>query len=157
MVETAPVAAMSSAGQRHGPDRRKSGGSVLNRYTLFGGRRRGARRADERVGYIADTHGWGLFLVVTVVATLNILDAFFTMIFLSHGGQEINPFVDMVLRWGGVWLFILVKSVGIGVCIIFLTLTKNFLVSRVGLALVLIGYSALLGWHFHLLGTLPSV
>ena len=82
---------------------------------------------------------------------MNILDAFYTMLFLSHGGVELNPFVDWVLRTGGVGMFLLVKSVGIGLCVGFLTVTKNFTTSRVGLLIVLVGYLALLGWHWHLL------
>lgn len=135
-------------------DRRGPRG-VLTRHSVFGGRRRVARRLSERVGYIADQHGLFLFVSVSAIIVLNILDAFYTMLFLSHGGIEMNPFVDWVLQTGGVWLFLLVKSVGIGLCVGFLTVTKNFTASRVGLALVLVGYLALLGWHWHLLQYIP--
>ena len=132
-------------------DRRGPQG-VLSRHSVFGGRRRIARRIGEKVGYIADQHGLILFVAVAAIIVLNILDAFYTMLFLSHGGVEMNPFVDWVLRTGGVWMFLLVKSVGIGLCVGFLTVTKNFTASRVGLGIVLVGYLALLSWHWHLLG-----
>ena len=131
---------------------RRSPQGVLTRHSVLGGRRRVARRLGERVGYIADQHGVFLFVAVAAIIVLNILDAFYTMLFLSHGGIEMNPFVDWVLQTGGVWLFLLVKSVGIGLCVGFLTVTKNFTASRVGLVLVLAGYLALLCWHWHLLG-----
>jgi len=124
---------------------------VVNRYTIFGGRRRQARRSHERAGSIPDTHGLVLFVAVVGIAVLNILDAFYTVLFLSHGGTEMNPFVDWILVNGGVWWFVFAKSVGIGVCVAFLTLTKNFLASRIGLAVVFFGYAALLCWHLHLL------
>ena len=129
--------------------------AVVSRYSIFGGRRRGARRGGENVGYIADQHGVTLFVAVAAVVVLNILDAFYTMLFLSHGGVEMNPFVDWVLRTGGVWLFLIVKSLGIGLCVGFLTLTKNFVASRIGLGVVLVGYSALLCWHWYLLAFIP--
>lgn len=128
---------------------------MLNRYTFFGGRRRAARREDERWGYIADQHGLVLFLAVVALAVLNIADAFYTMLFLSYGGTELNPFVDWVLRTTGFWGFLVVKTIGIGLCVGFLTLTKNFRASRIGLVIVLVGYFALLGWHLHLLTRLP--
>lgn len=131
-------------------DRRRNAPRLVSRHTVFGGRRIVARRVTERRGYIADLHGPGLFVVVLSVAALNILDAFFTLLFLAHGGREMNPLIDAVLQLG-VWPFFLVKSLGIGVCIGFLTITKNFWLSRVGLGLVLAGYSLLLGWHFYLL------
>lgn len=130
--------------------------SVINRYTVFGGRRRQARRAHERAGSIPDTHGLLLFLAVVGVAVLNILDAFYTVLFLSHGGVELNPLVEWILATGGVWWFVFAKSLGIGICIGFLTLTKNFFASRVGLGIVLAGYIALLFWHLHLLGYVPE-
>ncbi len=134
-------------------DRRR--GPALTHHAFFGGRRVAARRVGEEWGTIPDQHGVLLFLAVTGVAMLNILDAFYTVLFLSHGGTELNPFVDWVLRETGVWGFIAVKSVGIGLCVAFLTVTKNFMASRIGLSLVLLGYTALLGWHFHLTAYIP--
>jgi hypothetical protein len=127
---------------------------MFSRYALFGGRRSRSRRGPEQEGVFVDTHGSLLFLAVTAVAALNILDAFFTVLFLSYGGQEINPIVQLALDVG-IWWFILIKSVGIGLCLVFLTITKNFWVSRVGLGIVCLGYSALLGWHGYLYTLLP--
>jgi hypothetical protein len=140
---------------RRRADRRRQPARLISRHTVFGGRRRAARRASERRGYIPDMHGPALFVVVTAVAALNILDAFFTLLFLAHGGRELNPLIDQVLRLG-TWPFFAVKSVGIGVCIGFLTITKNFRLSRIGLGVILVGYSALLCWHLYLLGHLPE-
>ena len=129
---------------------------LFSHYTLFGGRRVAARRREDREGYIVDQHGSWLFAAVLVLALLNVLDAFYTILFLSHGGTELNPFVDWVLQAGGVGAFLAVKSVGIGLCGGFLVLTKNFSVSRWGLGIVLFGYSLLLCWHVYLLGHIPA-
>ena len=137
------------------PDRRQRPTSMFSRYTLFGGRRKQCRRTHERPNSFVDQHGPVLFAVITSIVALNFLDAFFTALFLSHGGQEMNPIIDWLLGFG-LWPFLIGKSLGIGVCVAFLTMTKNFVVSRGGLAIVLIGYSALLGWHLHLLDHIPT-
>ncbi len=127
---------------------------MLSRYTFFGGRRRGGRRGDENDGAFVDQHGTLLFVGVTAIVALNVLDAFFTILFLSYGGRELNPLVDMVLQFG-VWPFLLLKSAGIGVCVGVLTITKNFRAARIGIGFVLGGYLLLLGWHLFLLQRLP--
>jgi hypothetical protein len=132
------------------PDRRRRPTAMFSRYTLFGGRRKACRRTHERQGAFVDQHGPVLFAVITSIVALNFLDAFFTALFLSHGGQEMNPVIDWLLGFG-LWPFLIGKSLGIGVCVAFLTLTKNFAVSRGGLTIVLVGYLGLLFWHLHLL------
>lgn len=127
---------------------------MLSRYALFGGRRRAARRAGETVWFV-DRHGPALFLVVTAILALNVLDAFFTIYFLTYGGTELNPIVAYVLQLGS-WPFILGKSLGIGVCILVLSIAKNFRAARIGLGVVLIGYLALLCWHLTLLAHMPA-
>lgn len=125
---------------------------------MFGGRRRTVRRVEEREGSFVDVHGARLFLLVLTIVALNLLDAWFTLLFLSHGGQEMNPFVQRILDLGGhPWPFLIFKTVGIGLCCAFLTLTKNFRPARFGLWFVLGGYTVLLAWHFYLLSWLDMV
>lgn len=139
-----------SAAPYRGPDRRLRPTPLLSRYTFFGGRRQlaGRRAFDDREAFV-DVHGSRLFLVVVAIVALNFLDAFFTIFFLSHGGTELNPLVDAVLRVG-TWPFIALKSLGIGVCVAVLTVAKNFRFAKLGLAVILGGYSVLLGWHLWL-------
>lgn len=135
--------------RRSGRDRRGRPTPLLCRFTIFGGRRRTGRRAGETAGAFVDNHGPVLFTVTLAIIGLNILDAWFTIFLLAQGGQEMNPVVAKVLELG-IGPFIACKSVGIGICLAFLTLTKNFTISRVGLTTVLVGYSALLVWHLYL-------
>lgn len=126
-------------------------------HAWFGGRRRAARRAEERVGSFVDLHGPALFLVVIGIVALNLLDAWFTLLFLSHGGREMNPVVQALLDLGyGPWPFLVFKTFGIGACVLFLTVTKNFRPARLGMAFVLVGYLVLLGWHLYLLWRLST-
>ena len=125
---------------------------MWSRHAIFGGRRRTVRRADERDGAFVDVHGPRIFLLVVAIVSLNFLDAWFTLLFLSHGGEELNPMVQTVLDMGGhPWPFVLLKTVGIGFACAFLTMTKHFRCARFGLWFVFVGYSVLLAWHFHLL------
>ena len=136
---------------RRGFDRRRRPTPMFSRYALFGGRRRAVRRVDDDPQQFVDQYGSGLFLVVLAIVALNFLDAWFTIFFLSHGGTELNPLVDSVIRLG-LLPFILLKSVGIGFCVVVLTVAKNFRTARFGLGVVLLGYTALLGgWHLYLL------
>lgn len=125
---------------------------MFSRHVLWGGRRRAVRRAGERDGAFVDVHGPAMLFLVLAVVALNLLDAWFTLLFLSHGGTELNPVVQTVLDLGGhPWPFLLLKTIGIGAAAAFLAIAKNFWPARCGLVCVLLGYSALLGWHLFLL------
>lgn len=138
-------------------DRRQRPTPMFSRYVFWGGRRRHVRRIEERDGAFVDIHGpWALLVVLAVVA-LNLLDAFFTLLFLSHGGTELNPLVQLVLEseWHP-WPFLLLKTIGIGLACGFLIVAKHFRSARWGMAFVLLGYTVLLGWHLFLLQHLPG-
>ena len=138
--------------RRRQSDRRRRPTPMWSRYVLFGGRRRTIRRGEEREGAFVDVHGPRVLLVALAIVALNLLDAWFTLLFLSHGGQELNPMVQLVLDLGGhPWPFLLLKTVGIGCACAFLVITKHFRPARWGMAAVLIGYAVLLCWHLYLL------
>jgi len=129
----------------------------VSRYMLWGGRRRTIRRGHEREGAFVDVHGPRMLLLVGTIVALNVLDAWFTLLFLSHGGTELNPFVQWVLdsTWHP-WPFILLKTIGIGVACAFLVIAKHFRPARYGLWFVFVGYAVLLGWHLTLLQYLSA-
>ena len=146
------IAAATSEEQRRQSDRRHRPTPMLSRYALWGGRRRQARREGEREGAFVDVHGPRLLAMVLAILALNLLDAWFTLVFLSHGGKELNPMVQTVLDLGDhPWPFLVMKTLGIGVLCAYLTLAKNFRSARIGLWVVFVGYTALLGWHLYLL------
>lgn len=154
LVEPAPARTLAF---RRG-DRRARPTPMLSRYVLWGGRRRFVRRAEEREGAFVDRHGPRLFLMVSAIVALNLLDAWFTLLFLAHGGRELNPFVQMVLDLNGhPWPFLWFKTLGIGCACAFLAMTKNFRPARVGLWVVFVGYTVLLAWHLYLLSWLDTV
>ncbi|MEZ5989938.1 MAG: DUF5658 family protein [Planctomycetota bacterium] len=125
--------------RRRGPDRRQRPTPFVSRYTWSSGRRRGARRDGERRDSFVDQHGATLFLVALAIVALNMLDAWFTMLLLSHGGEEANPVALFLLELGP-WAFVAAKTLGIGLCTVVLVMIKNFRGARFGLGVVLAVY-----------------
>jgi hypothetical protein len=123
---------------------------MLSLYTLHGGRRQGVRRHQDDAAVFVDVHGPGLFLVALSIIGLNLLDAWFTLLFLSYGCRELNPLMQMLIDVGPM-TFTIFKTLGIGVCVGFLAITKNFRAARIGIVCVLVGYLLLLVWHLLLL------
>jgi len=136
---------------RSGKDRRRRATPVVSRYTFFGGRREADRRAVDGGETFVDRYPQTLFLIASGVLLLNMLDAYFTLLLLSHGGEELNPVADWLL-YTGHWAFILTKTVGIGLCTMTLVMIHRFRGAKFGICLVGFLYLLLLGWHFLLMG-----
>lgn len=131
---------------------------MLSRYVLWGGRRTEPRRLEERDGAFVDRFGPRLLAVIIAIIALNLADAWFTLFFLAHGGEELNPFVQRILDLSThPWPFLVFKTIGIGLCCAFLAMTKNFRSARIGMGFVFFGYLVLLGWHLYLLAWLDVI
>ena len=112
-------------------------------------RRESGRREEDRRSYVdryTKREAWLLF----VIFTLNVLDAFFTMIWLSRGGREANPVMDFFLDIGPA-AFIVQKCFFVGFWLVLLLVHKNFRFARFGLYAALAVYSALLIVHFSII------
>jgi len=102
-------------------DRRVHPTLLLSKFT-FGGRRRTFRRKvdQQRSGYI-DQYSTKIFFFLVLIAGLNLLDAFFTMMILDLGGWEVNPIVASVITLCGekfwVWKFGIVSASLIILCL----------------------------------------
>ena len=129
-----------------GPDRRRGPTPRLSRYALWGGRRRGPRRQEEREGSFVDRYGLRLVFVVLWIALMNVGDSFFTLVHLQAGGVELNP-VAKVLLTTGRWNFVFVKSILIGLALIVLAVHKNFHLARIGLWTAAGTYTCLVAYH----------
>jgi len=122
---------------------------MISRFTFIGGRRRFPRRSREREGAYVDQFGSGLFAVVLGLFLLNVLDAFFTLLYLARGGMEANPVAAALIHWG-VLPFLVVKCFGIGLALSFLCLHRFFRLGRIGLGSGLTLYSAIFVYHLFL-------
>jgi len=141
-----PRTARDPAERRDQPDRRRRRTPMLSRYTLFGGRRRSGRRGAEARGIYVDRYGWQVSVLILAILMLNVLDAYFTLVFVQLGGKEANPVAQMCLDMGDI-PFILVKSALIGFCLLVLLMHHTFYaVPRVLLAICAF-YTVLIAYH----------
>ncbi len=147
---------MADAGQEkkpqlrpRGPDRRQRPTPMLSRWSIAGGRRRGARRAEEAEGAFVDIYSLRVLMVLGLLLALNLLDAHFTLLFLARGGEEGNPFAVWLLEYGPAVL-IAAKGLGVGLGALLFCMLKNFPNARLGVVLALGFYQLLLFYHLWL-------
>ena len=93
-----------------------------------------------------DTYRSRDLLILASAFLLNVLDAFFTLIWVKGGGGERNPLMDRLLRSGD-QAFLNVKLFVAGVAFVWLMAHKNFRLARIGLWLLLVIYAAILLYH----------
>ena len=132
-----------------GPDRRVNPTPRFSRFTIFGGRRRRARRDGEGTDSFVDVYPNALLFLLAWIAVMNLLDSFFTLVHLQAGGIELNPFAAILLGTGRVG-FVVWKSVLIGLAILVLCLHKNFVLARIGILIAAASYTALIVYHLSL-------
>jgi hypothetical protein len=147
---------MSPAGnERRKPvDRRRNGLAAVWHGARFP-RRRGGRRATDRVYAIVDWHSPRVLAAVIAIMGLCALDAILTLVLMSHGAEEINPFLAPLLPDRLGW-FALVKFTltGIGVCVLVVCSRMKLFRAVHGewvLYAMLLCYVALFGYQLRLL------
>jgi hypothetical protein len=134
-----------------GPDRRKRPTPRFSRFTFLGGRRRtGGRRPGESEGAFVDQYSGRLVFAMGLIAVLNSLDSYFTLLHLQSGGIELNPVAESMLRTGRL-SFVLLKALLIIVPLVVLTMHKNFKLARVGIWSAAGAYGVLVLYHLSLL------
>jgi hypothetical protein len=136
------------AERRELAERRRSPTRVWHSLLGRGRRRRGRRRGEDRDIYV-DAYRSGDLLLLVIAFLLNVLDAFFTLIWVGEGGGERNPLMDRLLQSGD-QVFLNVKLFVAGVAFIWLMAHKNFRLARIGLWLLVAIYGALLLYHIAL-------
>lgn len=136
--------------KRTSHDRRKRPTPILSRYTLIGRRSSFRRLEDQRRGGYVDRYGQTLFFWIMLIAGLNILDAFFTVIILESGGMEINPVVQWAIDVFGdnAWSlkFAVVFSGAVVLC-----LHSHFRLAKVSIAVAAVLYSGIVMYQLVLL------
>lgn len=143
-----PYSSWPYVDRRRRDDRRGRATPILSRYALIGRRAGGRRRGEGRNRYV-DLYRPGDVLICLGILILNILDAVFTLLYLTKGGEEANPLAQILLDAGPVW-FAFSKAVVIGVCLLFLLVHKTFAFVRPALVAILVFYGALLVYHLFL-------
>jgi hypothetical protein len=150
--------------QRKGKDRRKKPTSPLSFYSLFYGRRKVVRRAEDLDyhRYVDLYSGRAAFAVMAAVL-LSLTDAYFTLRLVGRGAEELNPFMDFFLQRGP-FPFLAAKYIITAFSILFLLIHKNHavfggrLLIRDALILIPLIYALVIVYEIfllHQLGLLP--
>jgi hypothetical protein len=118
-------------------------------------RRRGARREGENKLTSVDWHHPQWLAIATLILVLSCCDAFLTLILMSHGAHEVNPFMAPLVG-GSALAFAFVKIGMTAVGVVLLTLLargRTFGRVRVGVILysVLVLYGTLILYEFRML------
>jgi len=108
-----------------GADRRRYTFETLRR-SVLAPRRMHARRREDRRYPLLDRFDSGMLALAVALVGFSILDSLFTLILLSAGGRELNPFMDHLLGFG-VAPFVAVKMVLTAVPALILVATGNLL------------------------------
>ena len=140
----------SDSDRRDPGDRRRGSTPRISRYSLFGGRRRGPRREEEREGSFVDRYDRPLVFILAWVAIANVADSFFTLHHLQAGGIELNPIAEELLR-AGHFGFVSIKCALISMALMVLLMHKNFAAARVGIWIAGVAYTLLFAYHLILL------
>ncbi len=136
--------------RRTPPDRRRRPTPIFSRYTFFGKRRRNQRLTDLQSNYYVDLYSaWSLAILLLIVV-LSLLDAFFTFHYISLGGKELNPIMDVLLDYGA-RAFFPFKFLLTGMGIFILCIHKNFSFVRVMTSFILVVYILLTFYHVSIL------
>jgi hypothetical protein len=131
--------------RRSGRDRRLEATRPFGRF-MFRGRRAGGRRREEVRNLYVDRYGRQDLVLVGLILALNIADALLTLTYLGQGGTEANPLMRAVIDSGEGW-FLLVKALGVGLCVLILLVHKTFRLVRQALHASLGFYGCLLVYH----------
>lgn len=92
---------------RRGNDRRSRPTSFWSIFR-FNGRRRSFRRSSEASNQFVDCPSSSVITLALWVTFASALDALLTLVHISNGGGEANPFMDMMLAHGN-HTFVVVK------------------------------------------------
>ena len=140
----------TDSNRRLGDDRRLRPTPLLSKFSLVGRRFQIRRDTDFLRGrYVDRSNGIHLAVILTLLIFIA-LDAASTLYILSHGGTEVNPFMDRALRKGVGW-FLLIKLGPLPIAFFLLSVHRYFNWVRF-LMYGLTGiYGALMCYHLFLL------
>ena len=142
--------------KRRGIDRRTNNKSRL-KYLLVNGRRVDSRRdEDNGKAIIFDRYNQNLFLAITTILLLSILDAFLTLIVIQRGATELNPVMAYFLELGTP-TFIVAKYILTSIGVLILLIFKNVFLSKIKIythslfPCVIFVFSLVVAWELFLI------
>lgn len=131
-------------------DRRKQPTPALSRYVFCGERRTLRRKKDQKAGGYVDRYSPTLLFFLISIVSLNVLDAFQTIMLLDLGGREVNPFVCSAMQFFGdnfwIWKFFIGSA-----SVVFLCLHSKFRKAKPIIVVASIMYIVIVFYHFLLI------
>lgn len=145
---------------RRGIDRRKNNKARL-KYLLFNGRRERSRRDEDRgKAFIFDIYNQKLFLAITAILVLSILDAVLTLVVIQRGARELNPVMAYFLEHGTL-IFIVAKYVLTSIGVLILLIFKNVFLTKIKIythslfPCVIFVFLTVIAWELFLIYSAP--
>ena len=142
--------------KRRGIDRRTNNKSRL-KYLLANGRRMSSRREDDSGrAIIFDRYHQNLFLAITTILVLSILDAVLTLVVIQRGATELNPVMAYFLEYGTL-TFIVAKYVLTSIGVLILLIFKNVFLTKIKIythtlfPCVILVFLAVIAWELFLI------
>jgi len=142
--------------KRLGIDRRTNNKSRL-KYLLFNGRRVSSRREDDGGrAIIFDRYHQNLFLAITTILILSILDAVLTLVVIQRGATELNPVMAYFLEHGTP-TFIVAKYVLTSIGVLILLIFKNVFLTKIKIythslfPCIILVFMAVIAWELFLI------
>lgn len=131
-------------------DRRKS--ASINRYTLFGGKRRQIRRRQDRSKPLfVDLYSTRLFAALLLLLFLSLADGFLTLALIGkHLVAEANPVMAFFLGFG-ITPFMAGKLLLTALALVVFCLLKNVRVVRLGLSSAILVYLIVVAYELKIL------
>jgi hypothetical protein len=146
--------------ERRRIDRRTNNKARL-KYLLFNGRRERSRRDEDRgKAFIFDRYNQKLFLAITVILVLSILDAALTLVVIQRGATELNPVMAYFLEHGTL-TFIVAKYVLTSIGVIILLIFKNVFLTKIKIythslfPCVIFVFMTVIAWELFLIYSAP--
>jgi len=132
-------------------DRRKGPTPIISRYTFFGGRRKKARRKEDKKNYIfVDLYSTRLMIAILFLLSLSCIDAFLTLELIKRGVvHEVNPIMAFFLGYGD-FQFSLMKFALESLSLIVLCLFKNVNITRICLPVMMQIYLIVVSYEIYL-------
>ncbi len=112
--------------RRRQADRRKTPTKPFSRH-IIKGRRKQARRVEEDKDYYVDRYESHYLVFLMFILILCVLDAYFTLKILHHGGTELNPLMITFIDREP-FICLLVKYLITAICLVVILIHKNFIV-----------------------------
>jgi len=146
--------------KRRGIDRRTNNKARL-KYLLFNGRRERFRRDEDRgKAFIFDRYNQNLFLAITAILILSILDAVLTLAVIQRGASELNPVMAYFLEHGTL-TFIVAKYVLTSIGVLILLIFKNVFLTQLKIythslfPCVIVVFIIVIAWELFLIYSAP--